>query len=115
MGGVGCSDDHMDRADERRRTCRGRAGMLVSMARQRFGKAAASTMAAPLGPVDSEAVLKEPGTYRLTRENGDVLIAKVRQIELCPVGLERCGKRPEKTGGDALGMLTRCKGTSAGS
>ena len=80
MGGVGCSDDHMDRADERRRTCRGRAGMLVSMARQRFGKAAASTMAAPLGPVASEAVLKEPGTYLLTRENGAALIAKVRQI-----------------------------------
>lgn len=58
----------------------GRAGMLVSTARQRFGKAAASTMAAPLGPVASEAVLKEPGTYLLTRENGDALIAKVRQI-----------------------------------
>lgn len=58
----------------------GRAGMLVSMARKRFGNAAASTMAAPLEPVASEAVLKGPGTYLLTRENGDALIAKVRQI-----------------------------------
>ena len=58
----------------------GRAGTLVSMARQRFGNAAASTMTAPLGRVASEAVLKEPGTYLLTRENGAALIAKVRQI-----------------------------------
>ena len=29
----------------------GRVGTLVSMARQRFGNAAASTMAVPLGPV----------------------------------------------------------------
>jgi len=29
----------------------GRAGMLVSVARQRFGNVAASTMAVPLGPV----------------------------------------------------------------
>ena len=58
----------------------GRAGMLVSMARRRFGEAAASTMAALLGPVAWEAALKETGTYLLTRENGDARIAKIRQI-----------------------------------
>ena len=57
-----------------------RVGVLVSMARRRFGEAAASTMAALLGPVAEEAVLGETGTYRLTCENVDALIAKIRQI-----------------------------------
>ena len=58
----------------------GRVGMLVSMARQRFGEAAASTMAALLGSVQSETVLEEIGSYLLTCENGDALIARIRQI-----------------------------------
>ena len=58
----------------------GRVGMLVSMARQRFGEAAASTIATLLGPVTSETVLEEVGSYLLTCENGDALIAKIRQI-----------------------------------
>ena len=57
----------------------GMVGTLVSMARQRFGEAVASTMAALLGPVTSEAVLEEIGSYLLTCENGDALIAKTRQ------------------------------------
>ena len=58
----------------------GRVGVLVSMARKRFGEAAAATMAALLGSVESETVLDEVGTYLLTCENGDALIAKIRQI-----------------------------------
>ena len=58
----------------------GRVGMLVSMARQRFGEAVASTMDTLLGPVTSETVLEEIGSYLLTCENGDALIAKIRQI-----------------------------------
>ena len=58
----------------------GRAGLLVSMARQRFGEAAARTTAALLGSVTSEAALEEIGAYLLTCENGDALIAKIRQI-----------------------------------
>ena len=54
--------------------------MLVSMARRRFGEAAASTMAPLLGPVAWEAALKETGTYLLTCENVAALIAKIRQI-----------------------------------
>ena len=58
----------------------GRAGLLVSMVRQRFGEAAARTTAALLGSVTSEAALEEIGAYLLTCENGDALIAKIRQI-----------------------------------
>jgi len=58
----------------------GRAGLLVSMARQRFGEAAARTAAALLGSVRSEEALEEIGAYLLTCENGDALIAKIRQI-----------------------------------
>ena len=58
----------------------GRVGTLVSIARRRFGEAAASTMAALLGSDRSEAALEEIERYLLTCENGDALIAKIRQI-----------------------------------
>ena len=58
----------------------GRAAMLVSMARQRFGEAAASTMATLLGSVTSEAAFEKIGSYLLTCETGDALIARIRQI-----------------------------------
>ena len=57
-----------------------RVGLLVSMARQRFGGAAASTMAALLGSVMSEAAFEEIGSYLLTCETGDDLIAQIRQV-----------------------------------
>ena len=59
---------------------KGRVGTLVRQARWRFGEAAASTMATLLGSVRSEAALEEIETYLLTCENGDALIAKIRQI-----------------------------------
>ena len=59
----------------------GIVGMLVRMARHRFGEATASTTAALLlGSVTSEAALEEIGACLLTCENGDALIAKIRQI-----------------------------------
>ena len=58
----------------------GRIGLLVSMARQRFGEAVASTMSALLGSVRTESALDEVGTWLLTCETGDALIAKIRQI-----------------------------------
>jgi len=58
----------------------GRVGTLVSIARRRFGEAAASTMAALVGSVRSEAALEEIEGYLLTCDNGDALIAKIRQI-----------------------------------
>ena len=58
----------------------GGVAMLVCMARQRFGEAAATAIADLLKPVTSEAALDEVGTYLLTCENGDALIAKIRQI-----------------------------------
>ena len=58
----------------------GRVGLLVSMARQRFGEAVASTMSALLGPVRTESALEEVGTWLLTCETGDALIAKIRQM-----------------------------------
>ena len=58
----------------------GRVGTLVSIARRRFGEAAASTMAALLGSDRSEAALEEIEGYLLTCDNGDALIAKIRQI-----------------------------------
>ena len=58
----------------------GRTGLLVSMARQRFGEAVASTMSALLGSVRTESALDEVGTWLLTCETGDALIAKIRQI-----------------------------------
>ena len=58
----------------------GIVGMLVRMARHRFGEATASTTAALLGSVTSEAALEEIGAYLLICENGDALIAKIRQI-----------------------------------
>ena len=59
---------------------KGRVGTLVRQARWRFGEAAASTMAALLGSVRSEAALEEIERYLLTCENGDALIARIRQI-----------------------------------
>ncbi len=58
----------------------GRVGMLVSMARQRFGEAVASTMSALLGSVRTESALDRVGTWLLTCETGDDLIAKIRQM-----------------------------------
>ena len=59
---------------------KGRVGQLVSMARQRFGEAVASTMAALLESVRTESALDEVGTWLLTCETGDALIAKIRQM-----------------------------------
>ena len=58
----------------------GRVDQLVSLARQRFGGAVASTMSALLGSVRTESALEEVGTWLLTCESGDALIAKIRQI-----------------------------------
>ena len=58
----------------------GRVGLLVSMARQWFGEAVASTMAALLGSVRTESALDEVGTWLLTFGTGDTLIAKIRQM-----------------------------------
>ena len=58
----------------------GQAGTLVRMARKRFGESAASTVAALLESVTSEAALDEIETCLLTCANGDALIAKIRQI-----------------------------------
>ena len=59
---------------------KGRVDLLVSMARQRFGEAVASTMAALLESVRTESALDEVGTWLLTCETGDALIAKIRQM-----------------------------------
>ena len=58
----------------------GQAGTLVRIARKRFGEAAATTAAALLESVTSEAALDEIETCLLTCANGDALIAKIRQI-----------------------------------
>ena len=58
----------------------GKAGLLISMARQRFGDAVASTMSALLGSVQTESALDAVGAWLLTCETGDALIAKIRQI-----------------------------------
>ena len=58
----------------------GRTALLVSMARQRFGEAVASTMSDLLKPVRTKSALEEVGTWLLTCETGDVLIAKIRQM-----------------------------------
>ena len=59
---------------------KGRVCLLVSQARQKFGEASATTMAAQLEPVTSEAVLDEVGNWLLTCRSGDALVAKVREI-----------------------------------
>ena len=58
----------------------GRVGLLVSLAHQRFGEAVASTMSALLGSVRTESALDRVGTWLLTCETGDALIAKIRQM-----------------------------------
>ena len=58
----------------------GRVWVLVSMTRHRFGEAAASTVAASLESVTSEAALEVIGTYLLTCPDSDALIAKIRQV-----------------------------------
>ena len=55
----------------------GRVGLLVSMVRQRFGEAVASTVSALLGAVRTESALEQVGAWLLT---GDALIAKIRQL-----------------------------------
>ena len=57
----------------------GKISLLVSMARQRFGEAVASTMSALLGSLRTESALEEVGSWLLTCETGDALIAKIRQ------------------------------------
>lgn len=59
---------------------KGRVSLLVSPARQKFGEASATAMAALLEPVTSEAVLDEVGNWLLTCSSGDALLAKVREI-----------------------------------
>ena len=58
----------------------GRVGMLVSIARERFGEAVAGTMSALLGAVRTESALDEVGKWLVTCETGDALIAKIRQM-----------------------------------
>ena len=58
----------------------GRVGLLVSMTRQRFGETVASTVSGLLGSVRTESVLEQVGTWLLTCETGDALIAKIRQM-----------------------------------
>lgn len=58
----------------------GGVAVLVCMARQRFGEAAATTIADLLEPVTSQAALEEIGAYLLTCESCDALIAKIRQF-----------------------------------
>ena len=55
-------------------------GLLVSMARRRFGEAVASTMSALLGSVRTEEALDEVGKWLVTCETGDALLAKIRQM-----------------------------------
>ena len=74
----------------------GKVGLLVSMARQRFGEAVASTMSALLGSVRTESALEEVGTWLLTCETGDALIAKIRQIELGLAPSAGHGKRQSR-------------------
>ena len=58
----------------------GRVGLLVSMARQRYGEAVAGTMSALLGSVRTESALDQVGGWLLTCETGDALLAKIRQM-----------------------------------
>ena len=58
----------------------GRVGLLVSMARQRYGEAVAGTMSALLGSVRTESALDQIGGWLLTCETGDALLAKIRQM-----------------------------------
>ena len=58
----------------------GRVGLLVSMARERFGEPVAGTISGLLGSVRTESSLDEVGTWLLTCETGDALIAKIRQM-----------------------------------
>ena len=57
-----------------------KVGLLVSMARKRFGEAVAGTISALLGSVRTEAALDEVGGWLVTCETGDALIAKIRQM-----------------------------------
>ena len=58
----------------------GRVGLLVSMARQRYGEAVAGTMSALLGSVRTESALEQVGKWLVTCETGDALIGKIRQM-----------------------------------
>ena len=58
----------------------GRVRLLVSMTRQRFGETVASTVSGLLGSVRTESALEQVGTWLLTCETGDALIAKIRQM-----------------------------------
>ena len=58
----------------------GRVGLLVSMARQRYGEAVAGTMSALIGSVRTESALDQVGGWLLTCETGDALLAKIRQM-----------------------------------
>ena len=58
----------------------GRVGLLVSMARERFGETVASTISALLGSVRTESALEQVGKWLVTCETGDALIGKIRQM-----------------------------------
>ena len=58
----------------------GIVGLLVSMARQRYGEAVAGTMSALLGSVRTESALEQVGKWLVTCETGDALIGKIRQM-----------------------------------
>ena len=58
----------------------GRVGLLVSMARERFGETVASTISALLGSIRTESALEQVGKWLVTCETGDALIGKIRQM-----------------------------------
>ena len=58
----------------------GRVGLLVSMARERFGETVASTISVLLGSVRTESALEQVGKWLVTCETGDALIGKIRQM-----------------------------------
>ena len=58
----------------------GPIALLVNLARQKFGEASASAMAALLDSVTSEAVLDDVGTWLLKCSSGEAFLAKIRNV-----------------------------------
>ena len=58
----------------------GQIKLLVNLARQKFGEASASAMAALLDSVTSEAVLDDVGTWLLKCSSGEAFLAKIRNV-----------------------------------
>ena len=73
-------EDNIRESAEAKGRAKGRAEILVKMARHKFGEAPAAKMATVLGAIQSEEMLDRAGLLLLTSVSGEALLTKLQEI-----------------------------------